>query len=139
MNQRKTKSEMVSLSKRYLPDEELRNPMAKLFRGLLNKLQMNPTKWTSLLHDYLSWVISGETLENRRKIALMKTGNIRDAFFHNPKLTADKLFEGLSILQIEECEIILRVKDRKGEVYEIIENVPIKHAKNTEVYEETET
>lgn len=130
---------MEAVSKRYLPDNELRNPMAKLFRGLLNQMQMNPTKWTRFLHDYLTWVISGEKPDKHRSIALMKTGNIRDAYFHNPKLTADKLFEGLSILQIEECEIILRVKDSKGETYEVTEKVPIKHAHNTAEYEETET
>lgn len=136
MKLRNNKSEMESISKRYLPDEKLKSPIAKLFRGLLNKMSMNPYKWTRLLHDHLSWVVTSTNEGEKRSQILMKTGNIRDAFFHNPKLTADKLFEGLSILQMEECEITLTCKDAKGNVYTVTTVVPIKHAKNSDASEE---
>jgi hypothetical protein len=131
-----TKKEMEAVSKRYLPDDKLKGPVAKLFRGLLNKLQMNPYKWTRLLNDHLAWILTGYPEEDKRKQILTKTGNIRDAYFHSPKLTADKMLEGLSILQMDECTITLRVKDTKGNEYEVSETVKIKHAENSESYEE---
>jgi len=131
-----TKREMEAVSKRYLPDDKLKSPLAKLFRGLLNKLNMNPYKWTRLLNDHLAWILTGYPEEDKRKQILMKTGNIRDAYFHNPKLTADKLFEGLSILQMDECTITLKVKDVNGNEYEVSETVKIKHAENSEAYEQ---
>lgn len=139
MKLRNNKSEMEAISKRYLPDEKLKSPIAKLFRGLLNEMGMNPYKWARLLHDYLSWVVTSDKENERRAQILMKTGNIRDAYFHNPKLTADKLFEGLSILQMEECEITLKAKDSKGNVYEVKTVVPIKHARNSVTADEEVT
>lgn len=126
---------MEALSKRYLPDSELRSPLAKLFRGLLNQMHMNPSKWTRLLSDYLRWVVTIDDEEKARQAILMKSGNIKDTYFHNPKLTADKFFEGLSILQMEECEITIKVKDAKGDVYIVTEKRIIKHAKNSEYNE----
>lgn len=130
MEKKPTKSEMESLSKRYLPDEELTNPPARLFRGLLNQMKMNPYKWTRYLQDYLKWVIGTSDKEKARTDTLTKMGNIRDAYFHKPKLSADKLFEGLSIIQMEEYEITLKVTDSKGNVYEVTDKGKIKHPKD---------
>lgn len=130
MNRPDRKNPMEAISKRYLNDEELRGPIAKLFRGLQKSMGMNPYKWTRYLLDYLAWVVSEPNEEKRKARILMKTGNIRDAYFHKPTLTADKLLEGLSILQMEECKITMEVRNAKGEVWVVEETVKIKHPKN---------
>jgi len=124
---------METISKRYIPDEELIDPPAKLFRGLLNKMNMNPYKWTKFLNDYLDWVVTSKDPDKARTDRLTKTGNIRDAFFHKPRLSAAKLFEGLSVMQMAEYKITLEVKNAKGEVYVVTESGMIKHAKNSTV------
>lgn len=122
---------METISKRYIPDEELIDPLSKLFRGLLNKMKMNPYKWTKFLNDHLDWVVTSKDPERARTERLVKTGNIRDAFFHKPRLSAAKLFEGLSITQMTEYTITLEVKNAQGETFVISESGAIKHAKNS--------
>ena len=40
------------------------------------------------------------------------------------------MFEGLSIIEQEECEIIIRVKDAEGKVIEVSEHFTINNAVN---------
>lgn len=114
-----------SISPKYVEDRELRDAPARLFRALLNKLEMTPHKWTTKLRNYLDYVVTTKDPEKSKTERITRTGNIKDTYFQKPTLTFNKLLEGLSILEIEECEIILRTKDSEGNVIEVQEKIRI--------------
>jgi len=125
--QRKLRSnrlEQISL-KKYVPDEGLLDPCARLFRQLLNKLDMNPTKWNAYLRNYLSWVVTTEDPEKAKIERTTRQGNIKETFFQKPTLTFPKLLEGLSILRARTCKITIEVTDENGEVITVSETIRI--------------
>lgn len=126
---RKTKGpkaeRLSSISLKYVEDEELRDTPARLYRKILNEMDMNPRKWSNYLRDYLEWVVTLEDREKAKADRITKAGNIKETYFQKHTLTFNKLLEGLSILRMDECEIILRAKDSEGKVYEVNEKIRI--------------
>lgn len=47
-------SRMESISQKYVEDHQLQDTPSRLFRRLINKLDMNPRKWQMYLRDYLN-------------------------------------------------------------------------------------
>jgi len=86
---------------------------------------MNPVRWGNYLRDYLDWVVTTPDREKARAERTTRTGNIKDTYFQKPSLTFGKLLEGLSILQMDSCEIIIRAKDKQGHVIEVSEEIRI--------------
>ena len=119
-----------SISKKYVHDNELRDAPARLFRAILNTMEMSPKKWAGYLRRYLDWVITTEDRDKARNERIHQIGNLKDAFFQKPTLTFNKMLEGLSIIEQEECEIIIRVKDAEGKVIEVSEHFTINNAVN---------
>lgn len=123
---RKLRSAQLSnVSKKYIEDEDLRDPPARLFRAILKKMDMNPILWGNYLRDYLDWIVTNPDREKARAERTTRTGNIKDTYFQKPSLTFGKLLEGLSIIQMDSCEIILRAKDKQGNVIEVSEEIRI--------------
>lgn len=120
---------LESITKKYVPDNELRDAPSRLFRQLLGKLQMNPFKWTNLLRAYLDWSITTQDRDKARAEAITRTGNIKDTYFHKNTLTMNKLIEGLSICQMQDCEIIIKTTDKNGVVHEVSEKFNISGSK----------
>lgn len=118
-------NQMHNVSQRYVNDEELRDTPARLFRKILNKMEMNPRKWTMYLRDYLDWVVTTIDREKAKNERITRTGNIKDTYFQKPTLTFNKMLEGLSILKQDTCEIIIRVTDEDGNVIEVSEKLQI--------------
>lgn len=118
-------NQMHNLSQRYVEDKELRDAPARLYRQILNKMDMNPRKWAMYLRDYLNYVVTVTDREKAKNERITRTGNIKDTYFQKPTLTFNKLLEGLSILKQEKCEIILRVTDEDGNVIEVSEEIRI--------------
>lgn len=116
---------LSNISKKYVEDEELRDAPARLYRKILNEMEMDPRKWNNYLRDYLEWAITIEDREQAKADRITKAGNIKETYFQKNTLTFNKLLEGLSILRMEECEIILRVKDSEGVTYEVGEKIRI--------------
>lgn len=116
---------LSNISKKYVEDEELRDAPARLYRKILNEMEMDPQKWNSYLRDYLEWAITIEDREQAKADRITKAGNIKETYFQKNTLTFNKLLEGLSILRMDECEIILRVKDSEGVTYEVGEKIRI--------------
>lgn len=116
---------MSTISPKYVEDNELRDTPARLFRKILNAMDMNPTKWSKLLRDYLSWSITTKDREKAKNERIHQTGNIKGTYFQSPTLTFNKLLAGLSILQMKECEIIIRVKDHDGQIIEVKETMRV--------------
>lgn len=123
---REPKAERLnSISLKYVEDEELRDAPARLYRKILKEMEMNPRKWSNYLRDYLEWVVTIEDREKAKADRITKAGNIKETYFQKHTLTFNKLLEGLSILRMDECDIILRVKDAEGHVYEVSEHIRI--------------
>jgi len=118
-------AQLRNVSKKYVEDADLRDPPARLYRAILNKLDMNPVRWGNYLRDYLDWVVTTPDREKARAERTTRTGNIKDTYFQKPSLTFGKLLEGLSILQMDSCEIIIRAKDKQGHVIEVSEEIRI--------------
>lgn len=116
----------------------MEDPPAKLFRSLLRAMKMNPSKWTRLLGEYLDWTIRDGDEESRKSRRLTKYGNIRDTFFNKTRLSANMLWEGMSIAQIKKCDIIMRCEDEDGNVYEIDLETVIRNARNSSSYVPTD-
>lgn len=116
---------LESMTKKYVPDNELRDTPSRLFRQLLMKLGMNPFKWSNLLRAYLEWSITTQDREKARAEAITRAGNIKDTYFHKNTLTMNKFIEGLSIIQMRDCEVIIKVHDKDGNLYEVSEKFNI--------------
>lgn len=116
---------MSGISAKYVEDNQLRDTPARLFRKILNAMGMNPPMWSKLLREYLSWVVTTKDREKAKNERIHQTGNIKSSYFQSPTLTFNKLLAGLSILQMKECEIIIRVKDKDGEVIEVSETLRV--------------
>lgn len=114
---------LSKISVKYVPDEQLEDPPARLFRRILKKLEMNPFKWNSYLGRYLDWIVTNPDPEKAKNERQTRTGNIRDTYFHKPNLTFGKLLEGLSILEFEECEIEITAKDVHGNIIRVSDKV----------------
>ncbi|EBV8434063.1 hypothetical protein AVA65_07425 [Salmonella enterica subsp. enterica serovar Minnesota] len=123
---RKTQAQgMSGISNKYVEDNQLRDTPARLFRKILNAMGMNPPMWSKLLREYLSWVVTTKDREKAKNERIHQTGNIKSSYFQSPTLTFNKLLAGLSILQMKECEIIIRVKDKEGQVIEVSETLRV--------------
>lgn len=114
-----------TLSQKWVKDEDLTDAPARLFRQILNKVVPTPHKWTQYLREYLEWIITTTDRDKAKSDRLTRSGNIKETYFQKPSLTFNKLLEGLSILQMESCEIIIKVKDKNGVEHVAIERMRI--------------
>lgn len=107
-------SRMDSISQKYVRDDELQDSPARLYRAILNKLEMNPRKWANYLRDYLNYVVTTEDPQRAKIERVTRQGNIKDTYFQKKTLTFNKLLEGLSILRMRSCKITIEVIDEDG-------------------------
>lgn len=118
-------SRMDSVSEKYVPDDELQDTPSRLFRQLMNKLEMNPRKWANYLRDYLNYVVTTEDPQRAKSERTTRQGNIKETFFQKKTLTFNKLLEGLSILRMKTCKVIIEAEDEDGNVYIVEETIRI--------------
>ena len=116
---------LSSVSHKYVEDNQLQDTPARLFRGLLNKLDMNPRRWTQLLRDYLDWVITTDDRAKAKADRITRAGNIKDTYFQKPTLTFNKFLEGLSILRMKSCVIKITATDEDGNEYTVEETIGV--------------
>ena len=118
-------SRMDSISQKYVRDDELQDPPARLFRAIMNKMGMNPRKWTNYLKDFLDYVVTTTDPQRAKIERVTRQGNIKDTYFQKPTLTFNKLLEGLSILRMKSCKITIEVVDENGESIVVSETIRI--------------
>lgn len=124
-NNPKPQYDLSKVSPKYIDDRDLRDPPARLFRATMRKLGMNLSKWNCYLADHLRWSITTTDKTEAKKQRTNALGNIKSVYFMTHTLSFQKLLAGLSILKIQECEVILRMKDHKGEMHEVSEKFKI--------------
>lgn len=118
-------SKLSSMSHKYVEDDKLQDAPSRLFRMLLNKLEMNPRRWSQLLRDYLEYVVTTKDRDKAKADRITRSGNIKDTYFQKPTLTFNKFLEGLSILRMKSCTITITVVDEEGNVYTVDEVVQV--------------
>lgn len=116
---------LSEISNKFITDEELRDPPSRLFRQLLHKLNMTPTKWVKLLRNYLDWVITTEDSSLAKVERTTRSGNIKDTYFQKSTLSFSKLIEGLSIVRVKKAKIIIICELEDGEIIEISEDIKL--------------
>lgn len=117
---------------KYIPDEGLMDTPARLFRSIINRMEMNPFMWSKLLREHLEYAISMKDKEKEKQRRAHQMGNYRSVFFNNPTLTFNKLLEGLSILQVKKCKITIKVTFMDDTELEVSEESIIKNCKNSD-------
>lgn len=115
----KKANRLEALSKKFVSDDQLYDPPARLFRMLLRRVAGTPHKWRMYLRDYLDWIVTTENPERAKNERLTRQGNIKDTYFQKNNLSFNKMLEGMSILRMRSCEVILRVVDENGEIIEL--------------------
>lgn len=109
--------------KKYVEDENLEDSPARLFRRIVNMLEMNPFKWNGYLTRYLDWMVTTKDPEKAKNERQTRTGNIKETYFQKPTLTMNKFLEGLSILEFEECIIDITARDIHGNIIRVQDTV----------------
>jgi hypothetical protein len=130
-------NKLSTISKKYVPDDQLEDPPARLFRRILHKLEMNPFKWAGYLGRYLEWIVTVKDPEKAKLERQTRTGNIKDTYFHKPSLTFNKFLEGLSILEFEECHIEITVKDIHGNIIRVSDEIKMVSRDRKKMIEES--
>ncbi|CAG27274.1 hypothetical protein PPEV_gp180 [Pseudomonas phage EL] len=125
-------SRLESISHKFVRDEELRDPPARLFRAILNKVVPTPHKWKNYLRDYLEYVVTTRDPQRAKTERITRQGNIKATYFQSYTLTFQKLLEGLSILRMKSCRIIIEVVDEHGEILTVEETIRIVEKKRLE-------
>lgn len=123
---------LTKISTKFIPDNELQDPVAILFRKLLKACRVNVSKWSVLLNSHLRWEINEKDPKKAKVMRTNHLGNIKTTYFETPTLTFQKLLAGISILKFKKCEIILRVTDHEGNVTEVSESIRIASSKDSD-------
>lgn len=118
--------------------QELRDIPSKLFRKILNVLNINNDKWVSYLNEHIKWEVPEDpkgfkvTKEKRSTAA----SNYISTFFKKKTLTFNKLLTGLSILKIRKIKVTIEIEDRDGKHHSVSEEYIVKSSKDYTVEEE---
>lgn len=110
-------------NKNYIPTEQLTDTPARMFRKVMDKLNVNMAMWKSYMTDHLRFIHpdnSGTSFEVK-KARGTSLGNANSAYFFSKTLSFNKLIEGLKILKIRKVTIRLECELETGEKFEISE------------------
>jgi hypothetical protein len=122
MNDRKKPAQYIK-NKNYVPYEQLTDTLARKFREILDKLDINQAKWKTYLDDYLRDIHpddSGDAMEVKRARSTA-LGNIQSTLFCSRTLSYNKFLMGLKILKISEAEVTIVLKKESGETTTVSE------------------
>jgi len=122
MNDRKKPAQYIK-NKNYVPYEQLTDTLARKFREILDKLDINQAKWKTYLDDYLRDIHpddSGDAMEIKRARSTA-LGNIQSTLFCSRTLSYNKFLMGLKILKISEAEVTIVLKKESGETTTVSE------------------
>ncbi|QDH47191.1 hypothetical protein PQC07_gp045 [Aeromonas phage D3] len=110
-------------NKNFVPDEQLTDTPARLFRKISNAMGMNLSKWTSYMGEYLRWLHpedSGTPLEVK-KARSTTLGNAQSAYYYSKSLSFNKLIAGMKILKFKKVTFTITGETATGEVITVSE------------------
>lgn len=122
MNDRKKPAQYIK-NKNYVPYEQLTDSLARKFREILDKLDINQAKWKTYLDDYLRDIHpddSGTAIDVKRARSTA-LGNIQSTLFCSRTLSYNKFLMGLKILKISEVDVDITIKKESGETTTVSE------------------
>lgn len=119
----KNKTVSFSKNKNFIPYEQLTDTPSRLFRKIIDVLEINNAKWKTYLDDYLRWQHpedSGTPAEVKRNRSTA-LGNLQSTLFYSKNLTWNKLLVALKICRITKIKISLEIETESGEQHTISE------------------
>lgn len=119
----KNKTVSFSKNKNFVPYEQLTDTPSRLFRKIIEVLEINNAKWKTYLDDYLRWQHpedSGTPAEVKRNRSTA-LGNLQSTLFYSKNLTWNKLLVALKICRITKIKISLEIETESGEQHTISE------------------
>ncbi|EBY9763894.1 hypothetical protein D5W64_12345 [Salmonella enterica subsp. enterica serovar Saintpaul] len=119
----KNKGLSFSKNKNFVPYEQLTDTPSRLFRKIIEVLDINNAKWKTYLDDYLRWQHpddSGPVAEVKRNRSTA-LGNLQSTLFYSKNLTWNKLLVALKICRITKIKISLEIETESGEQHTISE------------------
>lgn len=122
MNEKKKNLQYVK-NRNFVPYEQLTDTPSRLFRRILDELDINQAKWKTYLDDYLRSIHpdnSGPAMEVKRARSTA-LGNIQSTLFCSRTLSYNKFLMGLKILKVSETDVNITVKKESGEIKEVAE------------------
>lgn len=122
MNDKKKPAQYIK-NKNFVPYEQLTDAPARLFREILEELDINNAKWKTYLDDYLRAMHpddSGPAIDVKRARSTA-LGNIQSTLFCSRTLSFNKFLMALKILKVSEADIGITIKRESGEVITVSE------------------
>lgn len=122
-------------NKNFIPFDQLTDTPSRIFRMVMDKLQVNGGKWRSLMGDHLRLLHpddSGPAIEVK-KARGTTLGNANQAYFFNKALSFNKLIEGLKILKIRKVTIRFQCELENGEEFEVSEVTLLRSSRSSEL------
>lgn len=119
----KNKTVSFIKNKNFIPYEQLTDTPSRLFRKIIDVLEINNAKWKTYLDDYLRWQHpedSGTPAEVKRNRSTA-LGNLQSTLFYSKNLTWNKLLVALKICRITKIKISLEIETESGEQHTISE------------------
>lgn len=110
-------------NKNFVPYEQLTDAPSRMFRQILEKLEINQAKWKTYLDDYLRWIHpdnSGPPIEVKRARST-SLGNIQSTLFFSNSLSWNKFLMGLKILKITEADVNIIIATESGVTHNVNE------------------
>lgn len=122
MNEKKKNLQYVK-NRNFVTYEQLTDTPSRLFRRILDELDINQAKWKTYLDDYLRSIHpdnSGPAMEVKRARSTA-LGNIQSTLFCSRTLSYNKFLMGLKILKVSETDVNITVKKESGEIKTVSE------------------
>lgn len=123
MTDKKNTSLSFSKNKNFVPYDQLTDVPSRLFRKMIEVLQVNNAKWKTYIDDYLRWTHpddSGPAAEVKRNRSTA-LGNLHSTLFCSKNLSWNKLLVGAKIARISKITATFTIETESGEIHTITE------------------
>lgn len=124
----KNKGLSFGKNKNFVPAEQLTDVPSRLFRKIVEVLNINNAKWKTYLDDYLRWQHpddSGPAAEVKRQRSTA-LGNLQSTLFYSKNLTWNKLLVALKICRVTKIRVIFEIETESGEQHTITETTVLR-------------
>lgn len=123
MTDKKKSSLTFNKNKNFVPYEQLTDVPSRLFRKIIEVLQINNAKWKTYLDDYLRWTHPDDSgtpaeVKRNRSTAL---GNLQSTLFYSKNLSWNKLLVGAKVARVSKITATFVIETESGEQHTITE------------------
>lgn len=131
----KTKKDVVFGNRdRYIPKDQLADPLARMLRNMLEKMGINQARFKTYLDDFIRQEHPDDSgpIAEVKKARSSTFGNIMSTLFYSKSLSFSKICTAFKIIRFTEFEFIIRAKTEQGEIVEVSEKVCVTKVRNSD-------